>query len=108
MIWKLLFISGMTVREICLTSFLCGLKIGVKEYVHLSSFFLTHYPGGKILSKKRRRDDSDGGSAIGFWLVVGVGAGVAIGVALNSIPVGIAVGAGLGFLLGAAIDQQRR
>jgi len=59
------------------------------------------------VSNKRRRDDSDGGSAIGFWLIIGVGIGVAMGVALDSIPVGIAVGAGLGFLLGNAIDQSR-
>lgn len=60
------------------------------------------------MSNKRRKDDSNGGSAIGFWLVIGVGVGVAIGVALDSVPIGIAVGAGLGFLFGAAIDQRRR
>lgn len=47
-------------------------------------------------------------SAIGGMMVVGVGAGTALGVAMENLPIGLALGAALGLLIGAGIDINRR
>ena len=38
-------------------------------------------------------------SNFSFWLVIGMGVGTALGVALDNIPMGISVGAGSGMLV---------
>jgi len=43
-----------------------------------------------------------------YGIVLGVSAGIGLGVVLQSLVIGIAVGSGLAFLLGTAVEIRRR
>jgi hypothetical protein len=45
---------------------------------------------------------------VGAGMVIGVGAGVALGAALDNIAVGVPVGAGVGLALGVALSAKSR
>lgn len=48
------------------------------------------------------------GGALGAYLAIGIGAGTAIGVALDNIGLGIGIGLAIGIALGAAADASHR
>lgn len=47
-------------------------------------------------------------STVGGLMVVGIGAGSALGAAMENIPVGMAIGLALGLVIGFGIDMNRR
>jgi hypothetical protein len=46
------------------------------------------------------------GDALGLWIAIGAGAGVAFGVIFGQLALGAAIGAGLGVVVGAIVAGQ--
>lgn len=53
------------------------------------------------------RPDDQQTSRIAYAIPIGAGFGVALGLALGSLPLGIAIGAGFGLAFGALLDRGR-
>ena len=57
---------------------------------------------------KKGRPENKPTSMVGFSIVIGAGAGVAIGIALSNVLIGIAVGVGAGLMFGVLLDQRNK
>ena len=58
--------------------------------------------------KKGKESKKQPGSLYGVGIALGVGAGVALGLVFDNLPLGLAMGAGVGLTFGVALDQQRK
>jgi hypothetical protein len=61
------------------------------------------------MAKRKSSEGTDAkkwGDALGLWIAVGAGAGVAFGVIFGQIALGVAIGAGLGVVVGAIVAGQ--
>ena len=65
------------------------------------------FDSGQDRESGGRETDRPANSMMGAGIAIGAGLGVALGVALDMLPLGIAIGAGIGVAIGAAMDQSR-
>lgn len=58
--------------------------------------------------EKKQPEGNHGTTYIGAFIAIGVGAGTAIGVALDNLPLGMGIGVAAGLILGIAFEIKKK